>query len=515
MRVLISGGGLAGLTTAYWLSRHGHEPIVVEEASRLRDGGYGIDFFGTGFDVAERMGIIPALAERQLFQTDDAGIAFVNAEGKPRAELQIDSVREVLDGRYLPLMHGTLVDAVHEVTKDEADIRFATSIASVSQDQDAVRVEFEDGQTDSFDLLVGADGIHSNARALVFGPESEFAHFMGYYVASYFVTGDYDRAAHWDNYVEPGREVGLYSSDRDDRLVSLFLWQAEDEGYVPPEVRGDKLRAAFNDAGWQAGRILDAIPGNGNDMLMDTVTQIRMDTWRRGRVVLVGDAAGCMTLISGQGASMALAGAYVLAQELSETEDWPRALANYEHRVKPQIELRQHKARDFAKQFVPSSKAGVAAQTALMKVITHHAFSGLLKKQFVGESFLQTAALHRLAQSHDNIVGYRVDGRLGETDYGTLEMSLDEVLKDHDAVRLLLNIEHFAGIDPPAIITDWKLGRRHHSDIERLAIVGEGRLTGAMTKVASPLYAKEARHFEPSALMDAWAWLDEGAGQTL
>ncbi len=122
---------------------------------------------------------------------------------------------------------------------------------------------------------------------------------------------------------------------------------------------------------------------------MDTVTQIRMDTWRNERVVLVGDAAGCMTLISGQGASMALAGGYVLAEELGATDDWRQALANFEARVKPQMDIRQTKARDFAKRFVPGTRAAVKAQTALMKLITYHAFSGPLKSQFVGDSFLE------------------------------------------------------------------------------------------------------------------------------
>jgi 2-polyprenyl-6-methoxyphenol hydroxylase-like FAD-dependent oxidoreductase len=129
MRILISGGGLAGLTTAYWCQRHGHEPFVVEKAPILRNDGYGLDFFGAGYDVAERMGIIDALAARQLFVGSESGIAYVDANGKILAELKYDAIREVLGGRYLPLMHGTLVEVLNGAMPDDVEIRYGTRSA--------------------------------------------------------------------------------------------------------------------------------------------------------------------------------------------------------------------------------------------------------------------------------------------------------------------------------------------------------------------------------------------------
>lgn len=506
MRVLISGAGLAGLTAAYWLRENGHDPVVVERSDRLRDDGYGLDFFGAGYDVAERMGIIPDLIERQLFEDGDGGIAYVNSRGKPLAELKIAAVREVLGGRYLALMHGNLEDAIYKVVRDRAEVRFGTSIAEIEQTEDAVAVSFEDGKLESFDLVVGADGIHSNVRRLVFGPEQEFAYFMGYQFASHFVHGEYQRAATWDNYVEPGREVGLYSSDVEGRLVALYLWHDDDDSVAAPGRRGERLREIFAGAGWQTSQILAEMPTDSGEILMDTVTQIRMETWRAGRVVLVGDAAGCMTLISGQGASLALGSGYVLAEELAQVGDIAQALANYEHRVKPQIELRQHKARDFAKRFVPGSDAGVSVQVALLKLISYQAFSGLLKKEFLGDSFLQTAALQRMPESQASAIGYRVVGKLHTTDYQTLTLDLAEVLETQPGVRLLLYLEDLKGIELRALWSDWQLGREFHDRIERLAVVGDGALGSALTSLARPLYAADARHFDPADLDAAWAW---------
>ncbi len=240
---------------------------------------------------------------------------------------------------------------------------------------------------------------------------------------------------------------------------------------------------------------------------MDTVTQIRMDTWRNGRVVLVGGAAGCMTLISGQGASMALAGAFVLAEELGATTEWSQALANYEARVKPQMDIRQTKAHDFAKRFVPGSKIGVEVQTALIKLISYHAFSGLLKTQFVGDSFLSTAGLRRLPESHDDVVGFSVDGKLTETDYATLTMTLEQVLEDRSDLALLLDVGGYDGIKVKAMLDDWRVGRTFHNSIRKLAVVGDNALAGIAARLGSPMYAKETKHFQADETDAAWEWL--------
>ncbi|MFN2200871.1 MAG: STAS/SEC14 domain-containing protein [Caldilineaceae bacterium] len=507
LRILVSGGGLAGLATAYWLHRNGHEAVVIERAPGLRRDGYGLDFFGTGYDVAERMGIVEDLAQTQIFMDEGSGIAFVDGKGKSLAELKIDAVREILGGKYMGLMHYNLEQVLYDAVKKDVDVRFSTSLAAVAQSADAVSVTYENGYTETYDLLVGADGIHSNVRGLVFGPETDYARYLGYYFACYFVPDRYDLPAVWSNYNEPGRQAGAYKTDHAGQLATIFMWRADDEGYIPSDKRADELRTVFDGMGWIIPRLLDDLPADGHELLIDTVTQIRMEKWRNGRVVLVGDAAGCMTLISGQGASMALGGAYVLAEELGRTEDWRQALANYEHRVMPQIELRQQKAHDFAKRFVPGSELGVKAEMVMMKLVTYDAFSGLLKSQFAGDSFLQTAALHRLPQSHDDVIGYRVAGKLQPADYRTLELDVKEVLERVDSIGLLLQIEELAGADVRAWWDDWQFGRRYHDKIGKLAIVGDRRLAEWAARFSKPLYTHEAKHFALDDTDQAWAWL--------
>ena len=208
---------------------------------------------------------------------------------------------------------------------------------------------------------------------------------------------------------------------------------------------------------------------------------------------------------------MALGGSYVLAEELGQSEDWQQALANYEHRVKPQMDLRQQKAHDFAKQFVPGSKFGVKAEMVMMKLVTYQAFSGLLKSQFVGDSFLQTAAVHRLPESHNNILGYRIAGKLQETDYDTLAMGMDEALQSADRVNLLLHLDDIEGIKRGALMDDWKFGRKYHEKTDRLAVVGDKKWEKWITKLSSPFYAQETKFFQSDKIPLAWQWLNDAA----
>ena len=233
MRILISGGGLAGLTAAFWLRRNGHEPIVIEHSPGLRRDGYGLDFFGVGYDVAERMGIIDELSRKQIFLDRDGAIAFVDSDGSVKAKLKVDSVRKVLGGRYLGQMHANLEEVLYDAVKDNVEVRFGRSITSVTQDSKSVMAVYDNDESESFDLLVGADGIHSNVRRLAFGPEKQYADYMGYYLACYFIPDSGLLNAVWENYVEPGRQVGAYHTDREGQLATLFLWQSEDRGLWP------------------------------------------------------------------------------------------------------------------------------------------------------------------------------------------------------------------------------------------------------------------------------------------
>jgi 2-polyprenyl-6-methoxyphenol hydroxylase-like FAD-dependent oxidoreductase len=501
MRVLISGGGLAGLTVAYWLHKYGFTPVVIERSSGLRRDGYGIDFFGSGYDVAERMGLIEQLKAQQI---KAESVSYVNQSGAVTANLEMDLIRKILDGRYLPLMHWTLEEALYQAVAGDVEVRFGRSLTAVSQTADAVTATFDDGSSETFDLLIGADGIHSNTRGLVFGPESEFANYLGHYVACYSLPDNYSVGHSWENYTEPGKLVGAYCSNQEGELITLFVWEAPDEDHIPHSERLSRLRTTFDGMGWITPQLLADAPDGA--IFMDTVTQIKMPRWVDGRIALVGDACGCMTLISGQGASMALGGAYLLAEALHEYDDHTTAFRVYENQVRPEIEMRQEKAHDFAKAFVPGSELGLQVQKVVMKLLLRDAFKGTLRKQFSGDSVLRRA-LKRLPASSGATLGYTLHGKLRDVDYQTLFLDVADVLAAHDHVNLLLKMESFDGIDLPAMWDDVQFGRNYGSSVHKFAIVGDQKWGDWLAKMSRPFYAQNSRHFPDRELDSAWSWV--------
>ncbi len=391
MRVLISGGGIAGLTLANFLHRYGFEPVVIEQAGAMRSDGYAIDFFGTGYDVAERMGLIDRL---QAQQVPIAYVAYVNHSGKPIARLDIALMRKVMYDRYMALMHRTLEEALYESISGDVEVRFGRSLISVRNGSQSVTVTYDDGTAESFDLLIGADGIHSNTRRLVFGPEERFGRYLGYHVACYALPDRYGVGHAWENYTEPDRLVGAYSSNHEGEIITLFLYASAAPDHISRDQRLPRLRESFAGMGWITEHLLDDAP-DPDAIFLDTVTQIQMPSWHKGRVALVGDACGCPTLISGQGASIAMGGAYVLARTLHEAANYQEAFRTYERLVQPYVERRQKNARDFAKSFVPKSRLGILAQQVLMKLVLRDTCIGLLRRQFGADSLLQSRALRR------------------------------------------------------------------------------------------------------------------------
>ncbi|HEY7350639.1 MAG TPA: FAD-dependent monooxygenase [Ktedonobacterales bacterium] len=391
MRVLISGGGIAGLTLAYWLHQYAIPAVVIEQATGLRRDGYAIDFFGTGYDVARRMGLIDRLASQQI-PLDT--IAYVNRAGKPIATLERALLQRVTQGKYLGLMHWTLEEALYDALGGQVEVRFDRSLASIHTGADAVDVAFTDGTSESFDLLIGADGVHSLTRELVFGPEDRFSHFLGYMVASYPLADRYGIGRSWQMYSVPGRTVGAYVSRQEGEIITFFLYHQAEPDRLPQEQRLTRLRQVFAEMGWITPQLLaDVSPSE--HIFLDAVSQIRMPSWSQGRVALVGDACGCPTLVSGQGASLAMGGAYLLAEALREAAAYQEAFRRYEQRMRPHVQTQQKHARGLAKSFAPTSRVGILAQRLLLKAVLRDAFTGLLRRQFGAESLLQARAIRR------------------------------------------------------------------------------------------------------------------------
>lgn len=383
MKVLISGGGIAGLTLALCLHRHGHEPVIVERSPKVRDEGYMIDFLGTGYDASEKMGILPEL-EGIHYQIPR--LAFLDSRGKERFSVEYATLRKRLfNGRHFNFMRGDLEQLLYSKIEGQVAMRFGTEVESFEQDGAEVAVKLTDGSTGSFDLLVGADGVHSRIRELAFGEERLFSRSLGYYAAAFTVDDPAMRdglGGAFYTLTVPGRQVSIYPI-RGGRLATFFIHNANRrlDGFSTESAR-QELREEYGEMDWIVPELLERLPSHPG-LYFDEVTQIEMPTWSAGRVVLVGDACQCVSLLGGQGASLAMAASYVLAEELGAgPNDITSALARYESRLRPTVEKVQKAGRRFARWFVPDGHARLVVRDAVTRLATNPLASLMLKLRF-------------------------------------------------------------------------------------------------------------------------------------
>jgi 2-polyprenyl-6-methoxyphenol hydroxylase-like FAD-dependent oxidoreductase len=388
-RILISGAGIAGLTLAVLLKEQGHDPLVVERDEHLPAEGYMMDFFGSGWDVAARMGLTDSL--RALRYPIDA-LQFVDNDGGVYASVPIARVVKALDGKYVYLRRSDLVRILHERAEAAGvEIRFGTEITALDDTGETVHATFDDGSTHDFALVFGADGVHSGVRQLVFGDESQFARYLGAYVAAFHLS-EHDlpvgRAMKLNE--ETDRVAAYYPLD-DKRLDATYVFR-HPQVDVP---RGEQLafvRNAYKGAGWIGEMMLDAYQGR-EPIFFDTLTQIAMPRWSRGRVALLGDACGCLTLLAGQGSHMAMAGAYVIAGELARYRgNHAAAFAAYEAKLRPAVASRQEDAATFAKVFIPSAHSRTWLRRLVIKIIFSPLVLPLVFKAFGAKSVLDDEA---------------------------------------------------------------------------------------------------------------------------
>jgi len=354
--VLISGGGIAGSALAFWLAAGEFRPTLIERAPRLRTGGYVIDFWGLGYGIAERMGLEEDI-NRLGYHVRE--VRFVNDRGKRVAGFGTDVFTELTAGRFVTLGRSDLSRLLFEKIKDTTEVIFDDEILGLQEHPAGVRVNFKHGGERAFDLVIGADGLHSGVRRLAFGPQQQFEKKLGYAVAA-FEVADY-RPRDEDVYLmygQPGRMLGRFTL-HDNRTLFLFVFAAGNDP-VPTTLDMQKamLREIYGDGKWECPRILDKLDGI-DDLYFDSVSQIRMNRWSQGRIALTGDAAFCVSLLAGQGSALAMISAYVLAGELFKAEGrYQEAFRTYESFLRDYIHTKQQGAERFATAFAPRTQLG-------------------------------------------------------------------------------------------------------------------------------------------------------------
>jgi 2-polyprenyl-6-methoxyphenol hydroxylase-like FAD-dependent oxidoreductase len=355
--VLISGAGIAGPTLAFWLKAGGFEPTLIERAPTLRTGGYVIDFWGLGYDIAVRMGLSESINRIGYHMRE---VRIVDDRGDRITGFRPDVFRELTAGHYVTLGRSDLSRLLFEKIEDATEVIFDNEIADLQQSLDGVQVQFERGAERRFDLVIGADGLHSCVRSLAFGPESQFERYLGYVVAAFEAPGYRPREEDvYLMYGQPGRMVGRFTL-RDDRVLFIFVF-AGDRGPLPTALDQQQamLRDRYREGKWECPRILAELDRT-HELYFDRVSQIRMDGWSRGRIALVGDAAFCVSLLAGQGSALAMISAYVLAGELTNASGrYEEAFASYKSILRSYIVTKQRGAERFGGAFAPRTRRGL------------------------------------------------------------------------------------------------------------------------------------------------------------
>ncbi|QNE18777.1 FAD-binding monooxygenase [Kribbella qitaiheensis] len=378
--VLISGAGIAGPTLAYWLHRYGFRPTVVEVAPTPRPGGQTVDIRGIAREVVTRMGLMPAIKDRLMHEL---GMEYVNASGRRSAALPV----ELFDGggpvAEIEILRGDLAEILLDATAGEVEYLYGDSVTALAEDERGVVVTFREGGERRFDLVVGADGVHSRVRSIAFGPESEYVRHLGGY-GSFFTVDAPEPLDGWMKIhsAPGGRWVGLRPDHDPRQAKALLSFRSPTITYNRRDVQEQKalLVKTFAGIGWQTAKILEQLP-EADDFYFDTTSQVVVPEWSRGRVALVGDAGYCGSPLAGHGTALSLVGAYCLASELAIADgNHLRAYPEYQRRMQPYVDQRMELPPGGLKMAMPMTKTGIRLRDASTRLMTSRPFRPLLAK---------------------------------------------------------------------------------------------------------------------------------------
>ncbi|WP_423464783.1 FAD-dependent monooxygenase [Promicromonospora sp. MS192] len=382
-RAVVVGAGIAGLATALRLYQAGWEALVVERAPERRSGGYAVTFAGLGYDAAERMGVLPELARRHIVPDR---MDYVRPDGRTRFTVPGPTVRAMVGDRSLNILRGDIEDVLYTAVTGAAsgtvEVRFGASVTEVRQDPDGVDVTLSDGTVERADLLVGADGLHSAVRRLVFGPEDDVRldlnHMAGVFELDRLPDG-----------VEPGVTASLTDTGRTlavvsvgaRRAVAFFGYRTQRPSAELADGPHVALPRAYGDMGWVAPQVLGQLAGAGS-VYFDTVSQMVVGGWSRDRVVLLGDAAWCVTLFAGYGSSLAVAGADALGAALERhPADLALPLREWEAQLRPEAERKQRLGRQVKGLYAPADPFRLWVRDLPLRLASYRPVSALLQRR--------------------------------------------------------------------------------------------------------------------------------------
>ncbi|AMD48117.1 2-polyprenyl-6-methoxyphenol hydroxylase [Bordetella holmesii F627] len=380
---VIAGAGVAGLSNAWWLTQAGWRVVVVERAADLRDGGYMMGLSGPGLHTARNMGLVPAL---RAVEHDIRENIYRDRHGREIMRIRYRDLLEQLD--WITLRRSDLVRVLHEAVRDRCELRLPCTVQQWQDNGEKVQVSLSDGSHWQADLLIGADGVHSTLRSRAFASRYEA---LGYRYAAYDLADTLGLAPDFVSYAAVGQQVE-YHGLGEQRMAVLHVWRSDASGLVPPPPqRRALLQALAARSHPQVGQLLDSLPEDA-PIVMDDLAMIAMPSWHRGRLLLAGDAAHSLSLISGQGAGMAMASAAVLAQEL-QRQPVADALRAHDARLRPIIEQLQARSRKLAPMYVPSAGWSFRLRNTAMRYLPQL----LLKRYFLSGLKSEADAARALA----------------------------------------------------------------------------------------------------------------------
>ena len=380
--VLISGASIAGPVLGYWLAKYGFDVTVIECAPAPRTGGYAVDFRGPVMEILTKMNI---LDEIRKHQTNMGAVSFVNERNKHIADMPAF----FLSGE-VEILRGDLVNILYSLTHKNVRYIFGDSITKLEDTGKEVRVQFEHAKPEAFDLVIGADGIHSHVRQLAFGDEAQFVKHLGYYV-SIFTLPNYMNLDHTGRYyATPGKLSAIYSARDNTEAKASFYFASPPLTYGRHDTEQQKelVRQTFANEEWEVPKLLDVMKV-ADDFYFDAVAQVHMDTWHKGRIGLVGDAAYCASPLAGQGMPMAFVGAYILAGELKSSHgNYKQAFSRYKTAMEEYVTQSQGSVDQAAMFFIPKNKFMIHMRNFNFRVMPYLPWRGLIAKVSVGPANL-------------------------------------------------------------------------------------------------------------------------------